>query len=323
MPSFGDSTLHGLGTRSLQYMIPQIVDNILKKTNQSQAMTPETTAQPFRFLDLPTELQQMVLDRYFREPWIITASRSDVRDDSDLDNVASSTVRYRPSSSLFISSFLTHRKFYTQGQIAIAKTKGNTYIDRVDEIDGPMDIALPLYMRQAISIVWDQRREHHRDAIMRYSEQFPCLENLHLGSYEPEMLDRTRRLVENSKLEDICKGEIKDKLEEACKDDFKALFGSAFLDGQVKEKAPHLNRIEFVTGWVQLCDTWSVEVPEWCVVAEHELKLNVSFSEDRCNVQLRFEPVAYWLDHPLGYEATLENLQKLVLFEANPDEDTD
>lgn len=118
MPSFGDSTLHGLGTRSLQYMIPQIVDNILKKTNQSQAMTAETTAQPFRFLDLPTELQQMVLDRYFREPWIITASRSDVRDDSDLDNVASSTVRYRPSSSLFISSFLTHRKFYTQGQIA-------------------------------------------------------------------------------------------------------------------------------------------------------------------------------------------------------------
>lgn len=90
--------------------------------------------QPFRFLDLPLELQRKIFRKYFEEPWYVHAIRESTKDDND-------RVHEFYKLSLPQQVFLVNKHFHHECKDAVMHNKNGSYTISRQSIEVPTQSA--------------------------------------------------------------------------------------------------------------------------------------------------------------------------------------
>jgi len=263
---------------------------------------------PFRFLDLPLELQRNILAKTLEDPWSITASVRSWKHDPDApDHVTTPILRYTSSHNLSINPLLVSHHFHQEAKLAMVESRGNTYID--DEADDDnAGFCLPNFFDAAITTMRTKQLYCDHTTIARYKAQFPNLHTLQLGVVSQYYVKESRRLVHKTTMNQLCKGEIDEQLREILRGDLMSTFGkTAWLEfcGVA---------VVFSTDFSRLATHWSDEVPEGHTISDHVLRISITVHEDYCTMKKWFHP-GYGSNSNLICEATQDNLIRWIAVE--------
>lgn len=161
---------------------------------------------------------------------------------------------------------LVSRHCHEEAKLAIAESRGNMYIDKSDT---QAELALPQLIREAISVVQNERAVYGSD-ILNYRVRFPHLKTIRLGwlasnlplsrYMAPSLSKSAYELLGKTSLERICRGEINDELREAFRRDLERSFGKA-LDSQTTIAGLRPICMDFDMGVYGLANGWRQEVP--------------------------------------------------------------
>lgn len=264
----------------------------LREDSQPCIATQSDTDRPFRFLHLPLELQRNVLAKYYEEPWTVSSHRSNYDD--------TNTHRYR--FSLSNDLLLVSHRLYTEAKLAIAESRGNTYIPVYHKFP-----ITPAFFDMAVDKVEvDDLWDADLDALRT---RFPRLRVIEWDGSDSEVNNEMAMILRGKSIFEILEGKHDDEI--AMKLREKIVFWLEDTLGGEGQNSGGLCGLVF-SGWIysmEIGNTWDVE-PVRDISREHFLDLHIEISATSVVVlEKRFGRE----DTPskrIGIEATVESLRE-------------
>lgn len=153
-----------------------------------------TADMPFRFLDLPLEIQRMILAKYYEEPWWVQPH--DKRRPPRYRHL--SRAGYR--TSLSRNPLLVSHHFYHETRLAIRESRGNTFNDNATKIRRG-----PAWFDPAITQV--DVDVNTQNSISAVKARFPNLEKVTLTRFPLYSCIQTGDVFSDKDLGSILQGE--------------------------------------------------------------------------------------------------------------------
>lgn len=153
--------------------------------------------EPFRFLDLPLEIQRNVFSKYYEEPW-------EAKCRFGFNSNPGSTHRYH--FTLSSNVLLVCHHFHREVKLAISESRGNTYnTEHYGIVPG-----LPTWFDAAITTVIS---DLSRARVSSFKKRFPNLETIQTRDLN-EYTDDTENVFKNKDLWAIVRGEYDQSMAE-------------------------------------------------------------------------------------------------------------
>ncbi|KAK5958342.1 hypothetical protein OHC33_000184 [Knufia fluminis] len=144
---------------------------------------------PFRFLDLPLEIQRNIFSKYYEEPW-------EVRHKCKLYSQRGEPPLY--SFSLSRNILLVNHHFHLEARLAIRESRGNTYYDRPFPYrpvpDGWFDPAIATVNSPMLA-----------SKVANYRKRFTNLKAIQLGDLDT-LIDNAEQVFHGKDLWDVVRG---------------------------------------------------------------------------------------------------------------------
>ena len=189
---------------------------------------------PFRFLDLPLELQRKVLANYYEEPWTVEFVAV-----KDHGYGFQSVYRFDlPGGLLFVN-----RHLHEEAKLAIANTRGNTYV--VPSQRKPMALTfVPAFWNKATSKI--EVHCVHRQNLQHLRQYLPNLEKIEQDVFHhSRFLRDTARIMHSHDIFELLSGKYDGEIAASVHKNFKSLLKAC-------DRPENLSGM-IVSGWVYTC----------------------------------------------------------------------
>lgn len=255
------------------------------------------SCQNFRFLDLPLEVQRLILGKFYEEQWVITG-----------------VLTYNKPRLLYelqfdyVSPLYVSRHFWHETRRAIRNSRSGYYQGVISRNGAEVDFSRQsaIFDEAVTTIDVNPRRLHTLPDLKR---QFPNLETANLTGDLNVKFPETRIYLNARTLLDILLGKVDSSIKAIARQDF----NRGVVPTHVPKRRDKISRRGFDFRWCKV--SMSCEVYVFKNILLHHAEVG---SRQRCSVHLQLELTDQdcrisrrWVEDPVS-GSTMENIDPLI-----------